>query len=205
MPKRRISRSCSSGSAFHRSCVPNSTSPRAGAMRPTRCFKSVLLPQPLPPMMMKMSPRRMVKLRSCWMTKLPYAMSRSRTVMWASAVSGMTRRLDAEHVGEHGEDAVGDDDEDDPGNSRRGRGKPDRRRAAPALNAAEAAGNGHEDAEHRALRNADREVGEVDAVHRLVDVFGHRQVQHADCDDPAADDAHQVAIDAEQRHHQDKG
>src|SRR5262245_9959120 len=128
MPKRRIKRSCSSGSAFHKSCLPNSTSPRAGALRPTRCFRSVLLPQPLPRIMIQMSLRRMMKLRSCWMTKLPYAMSRLFTAMCASgraAVSGMGDTSDAEHVGEHGKEAVGDDNEDDPRDDGRGRGEAD--------------------------------------------------------------------------------
>ena len=45
------------------------------------CLSSVLLPLPLPPMMMKMSPRLTVKLRSRMSTKLPKAIVRSRTVI----------------------------------------------------------------------------------------------------------------------------
>src|SRR5689334_881757 len=113
-------------------------------MRPTRCFKSVLLPQPLPPMMMKMSPRRIVKLRLRCMTKSPYAMSRFRTVMCASGrvAASLTggSRSESEGIGQHGEDAVRHDDEDDAGHHGGGGGKPDGGRAAPALDAAHAAG-----------------------------------------------------------------
>ncbi len=63
--------------------LPYQISPVAGAFSPIKCRKSVLLPQPLPPMMMNTSPRRTVNVRSRISTKLPYAMVRSRTVMWA--------------------------------------------------------------------------------------------------------------------------
>ena len=45
--------------------------PEAGRFSPIIDFRSVLLPQPLPPMMMKTSPRATVKFRSRWITKSP--------------------------------------------------------------------------------------------------------------------------------------
>src|SRR5215470_17877225 len=54
-------------------------------------LSSVLLPQPLPPMITKTSPRWTTKSRSRWMTKLPYAMVRSFTWM-RGAVPGASPR-----------------------------------------------------------------------------------------------------------------
>jgi len=70
-PKRRISCSRPGGSASQKLTPLYSTWPRAGCLSPIIWRISVLLPQPLPPMMTKMSPRRMVKLRSWIRTKLP--------------------------------------------------------------------------------------------------------------------------------------
>src|SRR6058998_827335 len=57
--------------------------PCAGSFRPMRCLSNVLLPEPLPPMMMNTSPWLMVKFKSRINTKLPYAIVRLLTVMWA--------------------------------------------------------------------------------------------------------------------------
>jgi len=61
----------SSGPAAHRSVLFTRTCPLAGLCRPIMWRMSVLLPQPLPPMMMKTSPRFIVKLRSFWITNEP--------------------------------------------------------------------------------------------------------------------------------------
>ena len=50
---------------------------------------TVVLPQPLPPMMMKISPRLTVKVRSRWMRKSPYAMVMSLTSIAASVSGGV--------------------------------------------------------------------------------------------------------------------
>src|SRR5262245_4215363 len=54
-------------------------------MRPIMCLRSVLLPQPLPPMMTKTSPCWTTKSRSRWITKLPYAIVRPATWMRGAA------------------------------------------------------------------------------------------------------------------------
>src|SRR5512142_1705986 len=96
----------------------------------------VLLPQPLPPMMMKTSPRLMVKVRSRMRTKSPYAMVRSWTLMWASfsvmvASSRPTEPVAlpfaasgsySQHVAQHGDHRGGDDDPHN-GGDHRGRGR----------------------------------------------------------------------------------
>ena len=45
--------------------------PERGRSRPDRLRITVLLPQPLPPMMMKTSPRLTLKFRFCWIRKSP--------------------------------------------------------------------------------------------------------------------------------------
>src|SRR5436190_14049409 len=201
-------RSCSAGSAFQKSRSPNNTSPRAGAISPTKCFKSVLLPQPLPPMMMKISPRRIVKLRSRCMTKSPYAMSRFRTVMCASGLFAPSLICrcwsDSEGIGQDGEDAVRHNDEHDAGHHRGGCGETDGGRATAALDAAHATGKCDQNAEHRALADADGKVDQMHAVEDLVDVLGHRQIEHTDADQAAPQDAHQVCVNAKKRHHEDE-
>src|SRR5512132_4490193 len=115
---------------------------------------SVLLPQPLPPMMMKMSPRATVKLRSRCRTKEPKAIVRSSTTI-GGAVSAMSVPMppasDAEDVGEHGEQTVGDDDPHDRGDHRGRGGRAHGRRAAAALDTAQTAGHSDDDPEDHAL------------------------------------------------------
>src|SRR5262249_57159787 len=84
------------------------------------CRSSVLLPQPLPPMMKKMLPRFTVKSRSRITTKSPNAIVRSRTVIRLSP--GVSAISDPERVAQDGEHAVGDDDPHDAQHDRRRRG-----------------------------------------------------------------------------------
>ena len=65
------SAAASPASAAVKFSLPYQISPLAGSFRPIRWRSNVLLPQPLPPMMMKTSPRFTVKLRSRISTKLP--------------------------------------------------------------------------------------------------------------------------------------
>src|SRR5262245_16430568 len=139
-------------------------------------FRRVLFPQPLPPMMTKIWPRSTVKVRSRWMTKLPYAMVRSWTVMRGTGAGG----LDVEGIEDDREEAVEDDEEDDGGDHRGGGGEPDRGRAPPGLHAAEAAGEGHHHPEHHALADPDGEVGDIDRGPRLLEVLGGAEPEHAD-------------------------
>src|SRR5215472_8543701 len=117
----------------------------------------VLLPHPLPPMITKISPRSIVKERSCWMTKLPYAIVRSATAIRGSGVVG----LEVEDIQDHGKNAVDDDDEDDRRDHRGRRREPNRGGAPARLHASEAADERDEDAEHAALDHTDEKVRQV--------------------------------------------
>src|SRR6266852_636247 len=102
------------------------------------CRRSVLLPDPLGPMITKMSSGSTAKLRLRWMTRSPYIMSRSRTSMRdriAVAISTMAivPASQMEDVEENGHRGVRDDDEHDPGDDRRRGGGAHRRRGAPGL------------------------------------------------------------------------
>src|SRR3989441_2422377 len=120
------------------------------------CRSSVLLPDPLGPMITKMSPGSTAKLRSRWMTRSPYIMSRSRTSMRGRAAVAMAEvavmpASQVEQVEEDRHHRIRDDDEHDPGDDRRRRGGAHRRRGAPGLHAAQTARHRHEHAEHRRL------------------------------------------------------
>src|SRR5262245_46983828 len=119
--------------------------------------KSVLLPEPLPPMMKKMLPRRTEKLRSRMTTKLPKAIVRSRTMRRASPSSAI---LDSERVAEDGEDAVGDHDPHDAEDDGRGCRLPHRRGVAAGVDALHAASDGDDHPEDHALRDAEADVRE---------------------------------------------
>src|SRR6266446_34 len=114
------------------------------------CRSSVLLPDPLGPMMTKMSSGSTAKLRSRWMTRSPYIMSRSRSSMRGripvatSAVAIMSASK-MEQVEEDCHHRIRDDDQHDPCDDRRRSGGADRRRGAPGLHSAETARDGHED------------------------------------------------------------
>src|SRR5258708_434445 len=139
-------RSRSSGGASHRLWPSNSTCPLAGGLRPSRWLSSVLLPEPLPPMMTKMSPRLMVKLRSRCSTKSPYAMVRPRTWICASpscgaksqigrsvGVAALCTVLNTQHDVDDGQDGIGGNDEHDTSDHGGGRCCAHRGRAAGRL------------------------------------------------------------------------
>src|SRR5437016_2469702 len=131
------------------------------------CRRSVLLPDPLGPMITKMSSGSTAKLRSRWMTRSPYIMSRSRTSMRdlipvATSTVAIVPASQMEEVEEDGHHRVRDDDEHDPGDHRRRRGGAHRRRGSPGLHSAQAARDRHEHAEHRGLDESRREVVQRD-------------------------------------------
>src|SRR5262249_53232295 len=163
---------------------------------------SVLLPQPLPPMMKKMLPRRTVKFRSRMTTKLPKDIVRSRTVMRASPSSPI---LDPERVAEDGEDAVGNHDPYDAQHDGRGGRLPHRRGIAAGVHALHAAGDGDDHPEDHALRDAQADVRERDGMLALDPEQGRIEVEHGDPDESAADPRDDVRVDTEQRHHQREG
>src|SRR5882724_9699570 len=78
--------------------------------------------------------------------------------------------LESDGVIDHGEDGVGDDDEDDPRHHRGGRGQSHRGRAAPGLHAAHAAGDGDEHAEDYTFDHARGEIRERGGAPRMVPV-----------------------------------
>src|SRR5262249_57409280 len=124
------------------------------------CRSSVLLPQPLPPMMKKMLPRFTVKSRSRITTKSPNAIVRWCTVIRSSA--GVSAISDPERVAQDGEHAVGDDDPHDAQHDRRRRGLSHGRGVAARAYPLHAAGDRDDDAEDDALGDAQPEIGERD-------------------------------------------
>src|SRR6185369_5819875 len=148
------------------------------------CLSSVLLPEPLPPMITNTSPRRTVKLRSCISTKLPYAIVRSRTVMRASganfgagdslppfpfgALFDATATSDSENVEHDGEDSTRSDDRDDARHHRGRRRLADRGGAVPRLHAAKAPRDRDQDAVNGRLEDATNEVAQRNGGRRLL-------------------------------------
>src|SRR5271170_6950418 len=107
-------------------------------MSPIMCRSSVLLPHPLPPMMMKMSPLFMTKFRFLWITKIPKTISRFSMTIAGDVPSGrdiLDAPLYAENIGDDRKDAVRDDNRDDGGHDRRRCCVADRGGAAAALHA----------------------------------------------------------------------
>src|SRR3989441_7307695 len=170
------------------------------------CRSSVLLPDPLGPMITKISPGSTAKLRSRWMTRSPYIMSRSRTSMRGripvatSAVAVMSASK-MEQVEEDRHHRIRDDDEHDPGDDRRRRGRAHRRRGAPGLHSTETARDRHEHAEHRRLDESCREVVQRDGLEAALVILQAAEVQQADADGGAAEHAEQIGVEAEQWHH----
>ena len=82
-PKLRRRLASCSGLLWYRSAWPYSTWPAAGTCRPIMLRSSVLLPQPLPPMITSTSPGRTSKPRSCCTTLSPNAIVNPLT--WTSA------------------------------------------------------------------------------------------------------------------------
>src|SRR4051794_16719236 len=132
------------------------------------CFSRVLFPQPLAPMMTKMSPVGTLKLTSRCTTKPLKAMVRPSTVILGAAIS------DTEKIGHDGEDSIDHDDEHDRGAHGRGRRQSYRLRAAAGLHATKRPGIGHKHAEHHALAEADPEMDHGNAVLGLHDIGGTR-------------------------------
>src|SRR5215471_9079942 len=114
------------------------------------------------------------------MTKLPYAIVRSSTVMRGA---GDAAGLEMEDIQDHREEAVDDDDEDDGGHDGRRRREPHGRRAPPRLHAPETSDERDQDAEDRALADADEEIGEVHGAAGLLVVLGGAETEHAQPDD----------------------
>src|SRR6185503_12068369 len=198
-PNVRLSTSRSSGAAAVKLVEPYQTEPLAGSFKPIMCRKSVLFPPPLPPMMKKMSLRRIVKSRSCITTNSPNAIVRPFTVMWASRVSTMS---DSEDVREHREETVGHDDPDDPEHDRGGRRLTDRGRVASGGHAAQTAGERHQHAEDHALADTEPNVDEPDGAARLHPVLGRALPDHVDGHGRPAEDPDQIGVAAEERHHE---
>src|SRR5579863_3701790 len=131
---------------------------------------SVLLPDPLPPMMTKTSPRRTVKSISRITTKLPKAIVRLRTVMQAGRSAtfvsvpavGSPIASETQNVEHQRERAAGDHDENDPGHHRRGRRVAHRRRVVAALKAAQASRDRDNHSVNGTLEHASEHVAERD-------------------------------------------
>src|SRR5215813_5265301 len=121
-----------------------------------RCRNSVLLPEPLPPMMTKISAGLTTKLTLRWIRKPPYAMSRLATSMRGRVLAAELGADGAiivasqpEHVEDDAQEAIGDDDQHDRGDHGGGRGQSHRRGTSTGLHPAQASGHGNQDPEHR--------------------------------------------------------
>ena len=86
-PRRRRRRRRTRSSASFRSSPSSRMRPAAGVCSPIMWRSSVLLPQPLPPMIARISPRRTAKSRPCWMTRPPCAIVRPSTRMMSASVA----------------------------------------------------------------------------------------------------------------------
>ena len=126
----------------------------------------MLLPQPLPPMMMKTSPRLTREVEVAHEHEAAEGhgeVAHGDVRAFGAGRSQLPCRvaiLRSPGCRNHGEEAAGDDDADDAGDHRRGRGVADRRGAAAALHAAQAAGERDQHAVHRRLEHAADEIGE---------------------------------------------
>src|SRR5689334_21830284 len=145
-------------------------------------------------MMTNTEPRRTVNVRSRIRTKLPYAIVRPSTRMWAPS--------DAEDMEDDREDAVRDDHVHDGEDRRARRGVADGRGALSRAHSLQAPGERDQHAEDDALADARPEVRHGDRPLGLLPVLPHTQVEHAGPDDDAAQDADEVRVDREQRHHE---
>ena len=83
--------------------------PQEGRNRPTIAFSTVLLPQPLPPMIAKIEPRRTEKLSSRWMTRPPNATVRFLTSIGCSALCWEIMASDSKRMAAHGKYRIQDD------------------------------------------------------------------------------------------------
>ena len=88
-PVRRSWAARSSSSMSQRGRPSSRTVPSDGRSSPIRCFSSVLLPEPLPPMITKISPCSTSKVRSRITTNDPKASVRSSTEMVGAEEGGM--------------------------------------------------------------------------------------------------------------------
>ena len=99
--------------------------------------------------------------------------------------------------------AVGHDDEHDAGDHRGGRGRPTAAELRPHCMPRRQPAIATSTPKTVPLKSPD-EVGHGEGRDGLVEVLGRRQVEHGGADDRAAEDAEQIGVEGEQRHHQDE-
>src|SRR5881396_481093 len=116
--------------------------------------------------------------------------------MWTLRSSGIS---DPEHVVDDREDAVGRDDRE---HHRGRRGLADRGRVPPASHPAETTRKRDEDAEDDALSDPETDAREPDRVLGLHPVLCRRLREHAHGDGRTSQDADEIGVDAEERHHE---
>src|SRR4030095_3801171 len=103
-------------------------------------------------------------------------MVRSLTSIWASRASAI---LDAQHVGDDGQDAVESDDPHDPEHDRRGGRLSDRRGVAAAGHSPPAPGKAHKAAEDEPLADAEADVEQADRPPGFLPVQPRSLAEHA--------------------------
>src|SRR6266545_2634492 len=128
-------------------------------------------------------------------------MVRSLTVIFgcSSVMAVAARGSDADDIADGRDEGGCHDDADDPRDDRRSGGLAHRRGAPPGLDAAQAAGQRHEDPEHTAHEETDEQVVQVNGALRFEKVLRDVDVEHRDAYDEPAQYPHEVGVEAEER------
>src|SRR5690606_39080350 len=203
MPQCRRICSCTSGSAPKKFWPSISISPAAGSYSPIMCLSNVLLPQPLPPMMTKISPRLIAKLRSRWITRSLCCNVTSRTSICTSDDAVAAAGSDAEFVIEDIQRRVGDNEIDNGVDHCASGGLADGGGTTPALQPGLAPGGADEQSENNTLDEAGGDIAGRDGRARLIDEL-HKADVHAAGDQRATNQAERICQHAQQRHYHDQ-
>src|SRR5882672_201602 len=163
------------------------------------CFSSVLLPEPLPPMIAKMLRRRTRNETSRCTTWSPNAIVRFSTAMHGG-VAAASVISDAEHMGADRENRVDQDDAENADHDGARCGAPDIRRAAARLQADVTADDRNQRAETEALEPADDELVRADREACLLDIGPASHVEHAGRDHEAAENPDCTGEYVQKRH-----
>src|SRR5262245_47256905 len=159
--------------------------PPFGSSSPTRCRSSVDFPQPEPPRITKMSPRRISKVTSFMRTRSPQPIVRPSariTVSGSAATASEAIGVEDQREREVDHDEV-EEDRDDRG----GRRSADARRAAGGREAALAADHRDGDREDEALQDSGRDGPDRQRLPRLDEVAVRGDLEAEDADEESAE------------------
>src|SRR5687767_12973452 len=200
-PQRVCSRRSASSSSSRVSWPSTRMSPSAGRLRPMMVRISTDLPVPEPPTTPITSPRRMSRSRPSCSTCSPKRVTRPRISITLALRSAI---LDIQDCEQDGEQSIEDDDQEDALHDRAGGHLPDTLRAAGDAQALEAADERNEDCEHRRLHHADPELCRVHHIVQAADILTEGFVGQGHIHDAAAQQAHHVRKEREDRQRHDE-